>query len=706
MKNILTVLFLIAVVSAFGNPVSVTLVPGGGASVGGNSTNSLLHGPGGQYDASLVTNVPGNKISSPLNVNSAIFSTMSVTNQITDINGLKAYLPNLRELFGLDGLYPTVDAGKGDLNTPGGYNTLDWANCLLVSTNGNSFVPNLDWHIPGQITATNITAGNVTGLVMKANSFVGPLTGNSATATSASYGGGIVTNLPISSDAFTKVSTTFTAPMCSLDWAPFDAGFDPFSIQGAGTYVGIWRYTNNCWVVGENNTPAVSVSMHSLPIPIGVTSVTLTMQAKSLSGNIQPYFGFYNHAGFMNYTNFVIQAGTSWTNISVTQTIQAQGSPPTNFQAVVYLNGPNAGMMVTNLQVTYLPASAVVAAGIPASFWRYNVSPDEVQNNASAVPNYSNIFGYNYQRFTSRGSSSGSYVDFTVSGVATNVVIEIGLNPVATSFETNTIFVDYGTPQGYMTNISLTSPSGGPSEQLQFVNLPLPSQAVNNVRVYNSYAGNGYADFFMRAVYVPQGVQVSFVPTTTPQLKIMIVGDSIPVGPFATTVYSTPANLIKQVLGGNIYNTACAGMTVSSLTNLNSLGLLAREISAVNPSVIWMELGVNDININSMTTNQFVGYAGTVCNVMHKAAPNAVIYYQTPILSVNIPTYATNNAAIANICNSRSNYMCYVDASAWLNSGDLQDGTHPTEAGNAKLIYHVITNLVNNVGGVWTTNLP
>lgn len=114
-------------------------------------------------------------------------------------------------------------------------------------------------------------------------------------------------------------------------------------------------------------------------------------------------------------------------------------------------------------------------------------------------------------------------------------------------------------------------------------------------------------------------------------------------------------------------------------------------VKGYNPAKLWMAMGVNDYGQANWTASAFgTAYAATL-DALHAALPSLQIYAQSPLN----PAYgSTPNAlgdtlqeycdAIQTACTGRG-WVTYVDGSTIITdtAGELTDGVHPNNTGNA-----------------------
>jgi len=143
MKKLL--IFLLSAANCFGQTVQLN-VTGPGSGSGGNATNALIEGPGGVYDASLVTNVQSTAL---VGVIPTGILTYGATNQAGH-------------------LLVTVSPAAGVTNRYVSYNGNSLTNLALLkslsSTNGYwTYTSTADGETNAQFTITNLPAAQLTG---------------------------------------------------------------------------------------------------------------------------------------------------------------------------------------------------------------------------------------------------------------------------------------------------------------------------------------------------------------------------------------------------------------------------------------------------------------------------------------------------------------------------------------------------------------
>lgn len=194
-------------------------------------------------------------------------------------------------------------------------------------------------------------------------------------------------------------------------------------------------------------------------------------------------------------------------------------------------------------------------------------------------------------------------------------------------------------------------------------------------------------------------VMTQVFPTVTN--RIYIYGDSIAVG--ANCVYSqenawamqlrryrgTDSTMVDAQGYRSLYDDARDGTARAAF--------VAKVVSA-NPTILWIAIGTNDHGLQTSSAADFGSDYAALLDALHTALPSLVIYCQTPIVRSDESANSYGNtlgdyrSQISTAVSTRTGYCTLVDGTTLVSSGDLDDGTHPTDAGHG--IYYAAVKTV------------
>lgn len=189
----------------------------------------------------------------------------------------------------------------------------------------------------------------------------------------------------------------------------------------------------------------------------------------------------------------------------------------------------------------------------------------------------------------------------------------------------------------------------------------------------------------------------TIAPTLSAKL-IEFIGDSITAG-YLDSKYalSDYAWLIGEQLG--VQHTQIAQSGICLVDNVqcyspNAIGMSRQffkeqnpsfpnspnwDFSRYQPSAVVINLGTNDSGFSSITTATFQSTYETFLRNIRNVYPAARIFVLRTFAGVEA---APTQAAIQAVGDSN---IQYVDTTGWVSSSDTIDGTHPSDAGQAKI---------------------
>lgn len=178
-----------------------------------------------------------------------------------------------------------------------------------------------------------------------------------------------------------------------------------------------------------------------------------------------------------------------------------------------------------------------------------------------------------------------------------------------------------------------------------------------------------------------------------PTNRILIYGDSIAVGGNATgsTQYNAWAMKVRAAYAPDSVALEAWGSR-SLHEDCSSAPLQAAFVvamAAYAPERIWLAIGTNDYGLNKWSAAAFGAAYAALLDGLHAALPSATIYCQSPILrstetaNGSGSTMGNYRTQISTAASARSGYCTFVDGTAFMTTGSLADGVHPTSAGHA-----------------------
>jgi lysophospholipase L1-like esterase len=195
---------------------------------------------------------------------------------------------------------------------------------------------------------------------------------------------------------------------------------------------------------------------------------------------------------------------------------------------------------------------------------------------------------------------------------------------------------------------------------------------------------------FIKDAYLMGGVG-SLIAPTTPADRLLVYGDSIAVGYGSThPVYQAWSVLLRPFIP--VIVDAWSGRTLKLNGDTEAhRTTLAAKFAVGSPTRVWLAIGYNDYSHASIWSAADFGVAyADLLDKIHAALPDAILYAQTPIVSVTETANGYGNtlddyrAAIASAQSTRSDFCTLVDGKAFLTTADIPDTIHPNTAGNVK----------------------
>lgn len=178
----------------------------------------------------------------------------------------------------------------------------------------------------------------------------------------------------------------------------------------------------------------------------------------------------------------------------------------------------------------------------------------------------------------------------------------------------------------------------------------------------------------------------------SPVNRLLVYGDSISCGGNATTVMSD-AWAVKVRAASYPNSVAFEGWGYRSLwddaSDSTKRAAFVANLVAYAPVKIWLAIGTNDYGLNKWSAAAFGAAYAALLDGLHAALPSATIYCQSPILrstetaNGSGSTMGNYRTQISTAASARSGYCTFVDGTAFMTTGSLADGVHPTSAGHA-----------------------
>lgn len=231
---------------------------------------------------------------------------------------------------------------------------------------------------------------------------------------------------------------------------------------------------------------------------------------------------------------------------------------------------------------------------------------------------------------------------------------------------------------------------GQDGEVTTYMTLPAGAKRVSVVTGLQSKPTSTVLGSFINSI----AFNAPATPVTIPDTdRLLVYGDSIAVGSSATTIMEEA--WVLQVRSALSDSVALEGWGFRSL-NDDAVDGTARAafvdiILQYNPSSFWLAIGTNDYGIGGglWSAADFGTAYGALLDDLNTALPSLTIFAQTPIVrtdeSANAnfsDTLGDYRSAIATAVSTRTGFTTLVDGTAFLTTGDLADGVHPTSTGH------------------------
>jgi lysophospholipase L1-like esterase len=250
--------------------------------------------------------------------------------------------------------------------------------------------------------------------------------------------------------------------------------------------------------------------------------------------------------------------------------------------------------------------------------------------------------------------------------------------------------------------------SFGPSTQdtssIETIALPAGSNAVEFINGIQTTEGTSNVDGTWVQSVSPSPGTTSFTSVVATNLanQLVIYGDSITAGGNATNLpYEGYPIVLRDAISNPVTVEAWGYRTLYE--DCNTAGLIdtfVAKLAAVSPTSIWLAIGTNDYALNKQSAANFeTMYAALLADLV-VALPSTKIYCASPVHRTSEvantfgDTTGDYRTAISNAVTTTADAdVTYVDTSAWLVDGDLDDGVHPTTAGHAIMASQIQTAL-------------
>lgn len=163
---------------------------------------------------------------------------------------------------------------------------------------------------------------------------------------------------------------------------------------------------------------------------------------------------------------------------------------------------------------------------------------------------------------------------------------------------------------------------------------------------------------------------------------VIVYGDSVAEGYNATDRPNLGwAGLLRPMGYATVLDTASGRRLVTDLTSTAAVQARVRKWLRWQPTDIWLAIGSND-SFGGESLETFSTRYAQLLDELEARAPQVNVYAQSPIRRAGETTLQSFRDAIAAICNSRLR-VTYVDGYPIINPNtDVDDGTHPTNAGH------------------------
>lgn len=235
----------------------------------------------------------------------------------------------------------------------------------------------------------------------------------------------------------------------------------------------------------------------------------------------------------------------------------------------------------------------------------------------------------------------------------------------------------------------------GPSAVGAFQGVITMPSGTNTLEIINgsqSKSGSTVIGTWVESAYPSDGSV--FTADTNPSNEanqIILYGDSITAGGNSTNrPYEGYGVVLRGLVSNPVTHEAWGQRTLNDdCSTAGAIDTFVAKIAAVTPTIVWLGIGTNDYGLAAQTAASFEAQYDALLADLVVALPSAKIYCATPIhrtvetangLGDTLGDYRT---AISNAVTTIADAdVTFVDTSAWLVDGDLDDGVHPTTAGH------------------------
>ncbi len=196
---------------------------------------------------------------------------------------------------------------------------------------------------------------------------------------------------------------------------------------------------------------------------------------------------------------------------------------------------------------------------------------------------------------------------------------------------------------------------------------------------------------FIDSVNYPITSFLEVQPPTMAQ-RILIYGDSITEGANAATpVYQGYAALLRTTYGLHVALESWGYRALNDdAASVEGRDAFVAQLASYSPTVIVLAIGTNDYGLSRWSAPSFGAAYGATLDAIHAVLPAATVVCVTPIVRSNESansygsTLSDYRAEIESVCDSRPDYTEWIDGRSILSTSDLDDGVHPTTAGQQK----------------------
>lgn len=218
--------------------------------------------------------------------------------------------------------------------------------------------------------------------------------------------------------------------------------------------------------------------------------------------------------------------------------------------------------------------------------------------------------------------------------------------------------------------------------------LPSGHKTVDIVTSLQSKQAETLRGTFLKSIYFSGAGDTVMVSPSAP--TILAYGDSIVVG--ANSDYPITYGW-TNVLRRYGYRVMVEGWGYRTLytdcVDVDARTAFSARVASYSPATIWLAMGTNDYGLQKWSSADFGTAYADLLDKLHADLPSAEIYAQTPLLrsseaelTEGYGTLGDYRTAIATAVSTRSEWCTLVDGTAIVELTDLDDGTHPTNAGH------------------------